>query len=277
LWRTNRSEVARGDRVAIYKYKGRDAYRGVLALGEVLTDPVRMSVPPGTDPYEPTVRYGREPAPETMWARIRYVRPPRMPLWAGLGGGSVVDELAVRRAQGGTVHRVTAEQWDRLLEESGQVGWPPAESPDADAVEEDVTRLVRGHVTGQGPGLTAADRALVEQRAMDVVTRHFAGQGWDVDDVSEASPYDLLCWQGGAGSLRVEVKGTTGQAAAVILTRNEVLAARADPDAAVLAIVHGITLDRLSGTARGGRLKIISPWRPEDRDLTPIAYRYQVP
>ena len=35
LWRTNRN-VARGDRVAIYKYKGRESYRGIVSLGQVL-------------------------------------------------------------------------------------------------------------------------------------------------------------------------------------------------------------------------------------------------
>jgi len=46
----------------------------------------------------------------------------------------------------------------------------------------------------------------------------------------------------GAEELHVEVKGTTGvSATAVILTRDEVIAARSAPEAAVLALVHGIT------------------------------------
>jgi hypothetical protein len=63
---------------------------------------------------------------------------------------------------------------------------------------------------------------------------------------------------------RVEVKGATGGASAVILTRNEVLAARADPEAATLAIVHGIMLDRSGAKATGGVLRIINPWEPDD-------------
>lgn len=53
-----------------------------------------------------------------QWVRVRYVRPPRMPLWADLRTGSVMDELAVARAQGGTAHRVTPEQWERFLIET---------------------------------------------------------------------------------------------------------------------------------------------------------------
>ena len=87
----------------------------------------------------------------------------------------------------------------------------------------------------------------------------------------------MLCRKAGLASRRVEVKGTTGAADAVILTRNEVLAAQAGPGAAALAVVHGIALtdDRIK--ADGGLLKVISPWQPDGRSLTPIAYRYQLP
>jgi uncharacterized protein DUF3883/EVE domain-containing protein len=276
LWRTNR-DVARGDKVAIYKYKGRENYRGIVSLGEVLTDPQIMYIPPGTDPYEVISSYGRPLPARAEWSWVRYVRAPRMPLWADLGSGSVVDELAVARAQGGTVHQVTSEQWERLVEEAGLAVWPPDESAGADAIEDGVEEVVRERGKGQGPGLSATERALVERRAMEVATRHFQKNGWTVEDVSAASPYDLLCRHEGRMPRRVEVKGATGGASAVILTRNEVLAARADPEAATLAIVHGIMLDRRRAKATGGILRIINPWNLDDVALTPIAYRYEVP
>lgn len=107
----DQSQGRRGDRVAIYKYKGRDSYRGIVSLGEVLTDLQTMTIPPGTDPYEVIRSYGRTLRTHAQWSWVRYVRAPRLPLWADLGSGSVVDELAVARAQGGTVHQVTPEQW----------------------------------------------------------------------------------------------------------------------------------------------------------------------
>lgn len=190
----------------------------------------------------------------------------------------MVDELPVARAQGGTVHHVTAQQWDRLMKEADQFGWPSADSLGAGAVEESVSEVIRGRASsGQGRALTAEERSLVERRAMDVVTQHYTEGGWEVDDVSAASPYDLLCWKAGVAQRRVEVKGTTGTAAAVILTRNEVLAARADRDAAVLAVVHGIVLTENRTMADGGILRLISPWQPDDSALIPIAYRYQLP
>jgi len=276
LWRASR-KVARGDRVAIYKYKGRDSYRGIVSLGEILTDPETRHIPHGTDPYDVIKSYGRPLREHGEWTWVRYVRAPHLPLWADLGSGSVVDELPVARAQGGTVHQVSDEQWERLLEEAGLAGWPPDESRGADAVEEEVADMVRGRGKGQGPGLTSAERALVESRAMEVATRHFEKAGWIVEDVSASSPYDLLCWQERKPLRRVEVKGSTGEPSAVILTRNEVLAAQADPDAAVLAIVHGIMLDHRRTKAGGGILRTISPWQLDDSVLSPIAYRYQVP
>lgn len=41
-WTTKGKNVAAGDRVLIWKAKGADADRGVVALGEVLTDPIPM-------------------------------------------------------------------------------------------------------------------------------------------------------------------------------------------------------------------------------------------
>jgi hypothetical protein len=276
LWRTNRN-VAQRDRVAIYKYKGRENYRGIVSLGEVLSDPQMMYIPPGTDPYEVIETYGRPLPARAEWSWVRYVRAPRLPLWADLGSGSVVDELAVARAQGETVHQVTSEQWERLMDEADLAAWPPEESAGADAIQNEVEEMVRERGSGQGPGLSASERSLVERCAMEVATRHFQKHGWTVEDVSAASPYDLLCWHEGRRPRRVEVKGATGGASAVILTRNEVLAARADPESATLAIVHGIRLDRSRSRATGGVLRIINPWELDDRTLRPIAYRYEVP
>jgi hypothetical protein len=113
---------------------------------------------------------------------------------------------------------------------------------------------------------------------MEVAAAHFRNNGWTVEDVSAASSYDLLCWHEKKKLLRrVEVKGSTGAASAVMLTRNEVLQARADPQAATLAIVHGIRLDRAGAKAAGGTLRIINPWKPDEGSLRPIAYRYEVP
>src|SRR5215469_319464 len=38
-WLTGRGDLHAGDRVAIWKYQGPDDHRGIIAFGEVLTDP----------------------------------------------------------------------------------------------------------------------------------------------------------------------------------------------------------------------------------------------
>jgi len=276
-WRVNDRHVARGDRVAIYKYKGRDAVRGVVALGEVVTDPAMMEIPLAAEPYALDSPRRRRLLPDrAVRVRVRYANAPRLPLWADQRDGSVVNELAVTRVQGGTAHRITAAQWKRLLQEAGVVVWSTSDSADVGALEQQVDELIRNRGRGQGFGLTAHERSLVERRAMIVAADHFIDHGWQVDDVSATSPYDLRCTLD-AEELHVEVKGTTGDSASVILTRGEVIAARATPEAAALALVHGVTLVGEPTSADGGTLRILNPWRPDESALTPIAYRYQVP
>lgn len=112
---------------------------------------------------------------------------------------------------------------------------------------------------------------------MKLVSEYFVGLRWDVEDVSATSPYDLLCTRESGEERRVEVKGTIGDAATIFLTRNEVIAAQINPQTAVLAIVHGISLNPERTTASGGSLKIVNPWKPAEDALIPIAYRYLVP
>ena len=97
-------------------------------------------------------------------------------------------------------------------------------------------------------------------------------------DTSKSRPYDLRATRGRERRL-VEVKGTTGLAGAVFLTKNEVQSAKATPGEAMLAVVSEIELDRAERppVAFGGQLTILEPWNPEDAYLTPIVYRYYLP
>jgi hypothetical protein len=270
-WLTGGRPLARGDRVAIWKYKGRELRRGVVALGEVLTDPVDMDLSDGSNTY-----WLNGADPLTLRAprvRVRYVRAPGLPLWWGHHPSSVVDDLPVARARGGTAFRVSDEQWRRLVEEAG--GWPEA-SPDVADDAADVEDIVRRRSRGQTFITDSARRRAIELHAVEVVIAAYRAKGWSVTDVSASSPYDLHCERDDEVR-RVEVKGTSGSADAVLLTSNEVTSARSDPASAVLAVVHGISLtgdvlDRVD--AEGGELLLIEPWDVDQGTLTPIAYRY---
>lgn len=132
--------------------------------------------------------------------------------------------------------------------------------------------------SGQGYGLSAAERRAIEMRAVEVTTTYLeseTGGHWTVRDVGSTHSYDLHATRG-AETLYVEVKGTTTAGAEVLLTRNEVELHRAMHFHNMLAIVTGITLDRRgeAPSATGGDLEVTSPWRIADESLVPLAYRY---
>lgn len=118
-WLTGSTDLHAGDRVAIWKYKGSGDLRGIIAFGEVLTDP-QMRDLSGDDHT-----YWIDPAgtAAALRVRVRYVIKPAEPLWLELApAGSVIRQLPVSRAQGGTAHHVTPDQWTQLMALAG--GWP---------------------------------------------------------------------------------------------------------------------------------------------------------
>ena len=110
-WTTDGRSIRAGDWVLIWKGKGQGEHRGVVALGEVLTDP--QPLPDADNPY-----WVEPPPPEQLRERVlvRYVVPERLPLWEP---DSVLEGLSVSRARGGTVFHVTPEQWDTLVDRVG--------------------------------------------------------------------------------------------------------------------------------------------------------------
>jgi hypothetical protein len=132
---------------------------------------------------------------------------------------------------------------------------------------------------GQGWLSDPERKKATERRAILVAMDHYAALGWDVEDVGvPGTPFDLLCSREGE-TLRVEVKGTRGDASSVNVTHGEVTSARDTDIPTHLFIVHGITVvtegDTLTG--EGGEIKCLDPWIPEDADLTPTMFRYEVP
>jgi hypothetical protein len=117
LWRTKGKPIAPGDRVLVFKGKGDSNRRGVVALGIVEGAP-RMACD-SENPF-----WIVSPAPHACEERVpvRYVLPPKLPLWQDVPGGDVVRELSVARASGGTVFYVQPEHWNAVVRAAG--GWP---------------------------------------------------------------------------------------------------------------------------------------------------------
>jgi hypothetical protein len=111
---------------------------------------------------------------------------------------------------------------------------------------------------------------------MRVATEHLEQSGWRVEDVSTTRSYDLHC-TAGAETLYVEVKGTTGDGSAVLLTPNEVAFARERSPATGLLVVSQVVLEAgdEGPVCSEGVLRLVHPWDPDaGGDLHPMGYRY---
>lgn len=105
-----------GDKVIIWKALGGSQRRGVVALGEIISDPEIIQAADNHFLVDSSLGHSPEPR-----VRIRYVCPPRLPLRIGDAMEPVLERLSVSRARG-TVFRVTEEQWEEVIEAAG--GWP---------------------------------------------------------------------------------------------------------------------------------------------------------
>lgn len=134
---------------------------------------------------------------------------------------------------------------------------------------EDPERLLQG----QGPRLSHADRKAIEDHAMASAREYYERQGWSVDDTSRGHPYDLEIVRAGARR-RVEVKGTVGPGASVLITRGEFQNAQFFPTE--LYILHGVRLHTEGNVPRasGGTKCIVTDWRPTEDNSEPTVYRH---
>lgn len=159
---------------------------------------------------------------------------------------------------------------------------PPGLTPsaEAEAAVASIESLARPTSTGraQGRGLTGPERRAVELRAMEVARQRLEEEGWGVEDVSANHSYDLHC-RDGDHELRVEVKGTTGAGASVLLTPNEVRHAGQHEAEMALFVVSEIELDRAATppVGRGGLLRILDPWELGAGVLSPVGYEWGLP
>jgi predicted RNA-binding protein with PUA-like domain len=115
-WPTRERDIRMGDKVIIWKALGNSHRRGVVALGEVISDPELG--PAANSQFLVNSSSGQTPEPRVQ---VRYICPPLLPLWIGDAMEPVLERLSVSRARG-TVFKVTEEQWEEVVEAAG--GWP---------------------------------------------------------------------------------------------------------------------------------------------------------
>ncbi len=99
-----------------------------------------------------------------------------------------------------------------------------------------------------------------------------------IRDVSGSRPYDLRAELDGR-PIAVEVKGTSGPGAQVLLTEGEVRFHEQFDGESILVVVSGITLTSRSGVpvAQQGTVQFHRDWSIRPDNLTAISYSYQTP
>lgn len=102
-------------------------------------------------------------------------------------------------------------------------------------------------VTPNGAGFgTPAKRAAVEAAAIETVTQEYRARRWKVRDVSrDCLGWDLTCSAPTGAVEHVEVKGVSGTAPTVLLTRNEARAANEDPTWRLAVVTSALTTPRI--------------------------------
>lgn len=269
LWTVKRGDVRAGDRVALWKAKGSGAHRGVVALGEVLTDPIDLDDEPEALKYW---RDGTGPGRQRR-VRVRYVRPPKAPLWLENNETGALGTLSVARATGGGVYRIEPEQWTQLINALG--GWPEEDHEEAAA---EAAWEARIRARGQGFAASPAVRKAVEEYAMQLAEAHF-GKEYEVK--RKGKPYDLECTHRVSSAvLYVEVKGTTTAGEDVFLTPNEVRFARENANRIALFVQSGIIIGQSDDgqvIPSAGTTRIWQPWNVDAGVLTAVSYVYTLP
>ncbi len=193
-----RGKVRAGDRAIIWKAKGKDRHRGIVALAEVLTDPE-----PGVDPNED---YWVDPNTINEVGNrvmIRYFVPPALPLWDDAPDLPFLKELSVARATGGSIFYVTPDQWDAIMKAVG--GWPER-NPEIEDAELSIAEYAGKRHSGQAYSTNPDIRRAIELYAMQKAIAFYEEQGWRVSDVSLTHSYDLLCTSKTGEKLHIEVK-----------------------------------------------------------------------
>ncbi len=158
------------------------------------------------------------------------------------------------------------------------LGEPGTRSVEVASLESEIQRIaapLRPAGFGQGRGLPAEARRLVELRAMDVAATWLTSNDFEFEDVSRSDSCDFRATKLGKAWV-VEVKGTTGAAGSILLTKNEVKLHRDSYPQNVLLVVHGISLSPDRKLASGGELLVLDPWTIADEQLTPVCYEYRI-
>ena len=158
----------------------------------------------------------------------------------------------------------------------------PTAQPEIAEAERDVAAAAgrpRPPCQGRGQGFAVDERAKVaiEAYAMNAALAYYENLG-DVVDTSRKQSYDYAVNIDGQ-LWHIEVKGTTGDPAEVLLTPNEVTHASNYPHTALYLLSNIVVAKEAGGVLRttGGTVTVLHPWTLDRDRLTPLGYKYRIP
>lgn len=150
------------------------------------------------------------------------------------------------------------------------------DSNEVDAGVGEPQPVQRSRVQGYEPN--PAVRRAVEEWAMSRAEAHYRAHGFDIERTAATKPYDFRCTRKDL-EVRVEVKGSRGDATTVEVTSGEVENARGTRWRTDLFIVSriGIVHRDVGPVASGGTAHLVKEWRANPEDLSPTRFRCSVP
>lgn len=185
-------------------------------------------------------------------------------------GGRWHSSFDSRATQSGGGSTVTVSGFQAVLDALDRLTSPTTEVGHATAMD----RETAGRSRGQGLQADPALRRATELHAVTLATRHYENQEYDIEDVGALRSFDLIGTRPGGDVIHVEVKGTTGYGNRINLTANEVQHARSCDVLVSLVVVSQIELNKRTGAASGGMLRVLEPWDVQEGRLRPLTFQY---
>jgi hypothetical protein len=160
-----------------------------------------------------------------------------------------IDDLEVQiQAQGSNPSWISMEQLARI--EPLLPTWPDATEPDQELT-----------VSRRGAGFgNPVQNLVVEEAAMTAVREVYEVDGWKVEDVSmDKCGWDLTCTRG-TEVVKAEVKGVSGDRPIVLLTANELRAAREQQEWTLAVVTRAVTTPEVVEFSREQALEAAVPY-----------------
>ena len=119
----------------------------------------------------------------------------------------------------------------------------------------------------------------IELYAKNRAVKVYENTMYSVNDASTNDHFNLLCVKEGHNPRRILVKATTDEGVNIVLSKDEVQSAKDKNSITDLFVVHSIIIQNEKNhfEVKGGKIKHLQNWEPNENALTPSQYNYKLP